>query len=152
MSCKLRPVGYKVVIKPTSVSERTAGGIILTAKTLETDKLATDEGEVVAIADRAFNFDEPSNSDPKVGDVVKFSRYAGMTIRDEKGEIEFRVVEDKDICAVVEPVTVAEVVPIRAVDFDAAMKMPPVNLSGYVDLPKFKIDRPVADEVNGDCA
>lgn len=157
MTCNLRPVEYNVVIKPKAVEAKTAGGIILLDKTVDADKLAADEGEIVAVSDLAFNYDDyPVESRPKVGDVVKFSRYAGTTIRDDKGEIEFRIVKDKDIWAVVEPVREAEVVPIFGSKEYAAkhgldeVKMPPVNLSGYVDLPPRVCGVPDMDQAGYD--
>jgi hypothetical protein len=49
MTCPYKPLEFNVVIELDPVEEKTAGGIILPPSTKEADKLACEEGTLVAI-------------------------------------------------------------------------------------------------------
>lgn len=100
----LRPMEYNVVVEMAPVEERTAGGIILPASKTDRDKLATEEGVLVALSPHAFTYETwpEGESPPAVGDKVLIARYAGA-IHERNGKT-FRILKDKDIVAVVEPV------------------------------------------------
>ncbi len=97
----LLPSEYNVVVKPDAVEEVTKGGIILPVSTTDRDKLAADEGTLVAVSPHAFSYaDWPEgHKPPQVGDRVVFAKYAGSLIK--RGEAEYRVIKDKDVIAVV---------------------------------------------------
>ncbi len=97
----LLPSEYNVVVKPDPVEEVTKGGIILPVSTTDRDKLAADEGTLVAVSPHAFSYaDWPEGQKPpQVGDRVVFARYAGSLIK--RGDTDYRVIKDKDIIAVV---------------------------------------------------
>lgn len=98
----IRPVEFKVVVYPKPVQEVTAGGIHLPPVKVDTDKYATQEATIVAIADKAFSeADIWGSNPPKVGDVVLFAKYAGL-LRKGKDDKDYRVLNDKDVCAVLE--------------------------------------------------
>lgn len=96
----IRPVEYKVLVKPKAVEEKTAGGIYLPDQIKEKEKFAKQEGVLVAVG--AIAFTDPDWLDrPKVGDTVLFDKYAGCTVKGKDGE-EYRLINDKEIGAVYE--------------------------------------------------
>ncbi len=97
----LLPSEYNVVVKPDPVEEVTKGGIIMPVSKTDRDKLAADEGTLVAVSPHAFSYaDWPEGQKPpQVGDRVVFARYAGSLIK--RGDTDYRVIKDKDIIAVV---------------------------------------------------
>ncbi len=99
----LTPVEFFVVVALDPQTEKTAGGIILPNQVKDADKLATQEGELVAVSPLAFNYDNwPEGSrKPQVGDRVLFRRYAGAL--HERDKRDYRLLNDKDIIAIVEP-------------------------------------------------
>lgn len=97
----IRPVEFKVVVYPKPVEEVTKGGIIRPATTVDTDKYATQEATIVAMAEAAFSEDFWGSDRPKVGDVVLFAKYAGLLRKGKDGK-DYRVLNDKDVCAVLE--------------------------------------------------
>ncbi len=98
----IRPVEFKLVVLPKQVEEVTKGGIIVPPTKVDTDKYATQEATIVAIADKAFSeADIWGSNPPKVGDVVLFAKYAGLLRKGADGK-DYRVLNDKDVCAVLE--------------------------------------------------
>ncbi len=97
----LIPSEYNVVVKPDAVEEVTKGGIILPVSTTDRDKLAADEGTLIAVSPHAFSYaDWPEGEKPpQVGDRVVFARYAGSLIK--RGDAEYRILKDSNIIAVV---------------------------------------------------
>lgn len=96
----IRPVEYKVLVKPKKVEEKTAGGIYLPDQARDKEKFAKQEGVLVAVG--AIAFTDPDWLDkPKVGDTVLFDKYAGCTVEGTDGE-EYRLINDKEIGAIYE--------------------------------------------------
>jgi len=99
---KVRPVEFKVLIKPDKIEDRSTGGLYLPDSAREKQQFAVDRGEVIAVGDGFFS--ELPGPIPKIGDKVIFNRYAGSLINlDVDGKREdFRLCNDKDICAIIE--------------------------------------------------
>lgn len=99
----LRPMEFNVIVEMDPVEEKTAGGIILPTSKQERDKLATEEGTLVAVSPHAFTYaDWPQDEAPPVpGERVLIARYSGAI--HERGGKTYRVLKDRDIVAVVEP-------------------------------------------------
>lgn len=97
----LKPMEYNVVVEMDPVEEK-IGSIIIPVAKQERDKLATEEGTLVALSPHAFTYAEwPAGaSPPQAGDRVLIARFAGAI--HERGGKTFRVLKDKDIVAVVE--------------------------------------------------
>ena len=94
---KLRPLGDRVVIKPTPREEMTKSGIVLP----DTAKEKPQEGEVLAIGPGAFdNEGKRQPIDVKVGQKVLYAKYAGTEFKVEGDEL--LIVSQKDILAIVE--------------------------------------------------
>jgi len=97
------PVEYKVLVAPEELRKVTAGGIHLPEATHETEELAQVRGLLVSASPLAFNFDawpDDAPPRPKPGDHVIFGRYAGTLLKGDDGR-DYRLMHDKDICAVV---------------------------------------------------
>lgn len=94
----IRPVEYKVLVKPIKVEKKTAGGIILAESAREKEEFAQSKG--VLIAAGAIAFTDPHWLDcPKPGDTILFDKYAGSSVKGLDGET-YRLINDKEIGAV----------------------------------------------------
>ena len=94
---KLRPLGDRVVIKPTPREEMTKTGIVLP----DTAKEKPQEGLILAVGPgRILDDGKREQIDVKEGDKVLYAKYAGTEFKVE-GE-ELLIVSQKDILAVVE--------------------------------------------------
>jgi len=97
-----KPTGYRVMILPFKVKERTKGGIILADSAREREQLATVVGLVLKLGPDAYKDPDKYPEGPwcKERDWVVFGRYAGARIPIEGGEI--RLLNDDEILAVVD--------------------------------------------------
>ena len=96
-SNKLRPLGDRVVLKPTPREEMTKSGIVLP----DTAKEKPQEGTILAVGPgKTLDDGTREKMDVAVGDRVLYSKYAGTDFKVE-GE-ELLIVSQKDILAVVE--------------------------------------------------
>jgi chaperonin GroES len=94
---KLRPLGDRVVVKPTPREDMTKSGIVLP----DTAKERPQEGEVLAAGPgRILDDGKREAMDIKVGDKVLYAKYAGTEFKID-GE-ELLIVSQKDILAIVE--------------------------------------------------
>ena len=93
---KLRPLGDRVVVKPSAREEMTKSGIVLP----DTVKEKPQEGEVLAAGPGKMLDDGKREAmDVKVGDKVLYAKYAGTEFKVD-GE-ELLIVSQKDILAIV---------------------------------------------------
>lgn len=102
MTCPLKPMEFNVVVEMDPTESVTKGGIILVESQKERDKLAAEEGVLVASSPHAFTYASDWPEDyppPQVGQRVLIKRYQGI-IREHGGK-DYRIVSDKDILAVV---------------------------------------------------
>ena len=96
-STKLRPLGDRLVIKPTPREEMTKTGIVLP----DTAKEKPQEGIVLAAGPGAFDSEGKRTAmDVKEGQKVLYAKYAGTEFKVE-GE-ELLIVSQKDVLAIVE--------------------------------------------------
>lgn len=97
-------IEYKVLVRPRKAEERTKGGIVLPEQIVEKDQHAAMEGVIAGMSPFAFSYEEwPIHAKkPRLGDVVVFARYSGITQKGSDG-IEYRIMNDKDIVAVRRP-------------------------------------------------
>ena len=97
ISSKLRPLGDRVVIKPTAREEMTKSGIVLP----DTAKEKPQEGTILAAGPgRILDDGKREAMDVKKGDKVLYAKYAGTEFKVEGDEL--LIVSQKDILAVVE--------------------------------------------------
>jgi chaperonin GroES len=74
----LRPLGDKVVVKPSDAEERSAGGIFLP----DSAKAKPQEGTVIAVGQgRILDNGERNAMNVSVGDVVIYSKYGGTEFK-----------------------------------------------------------------------
>jgi chaperonin GroES len=106
------PVEYKVLIKPDEVEEKSKGGIIIPQTVQAMEKNAMCKGRIEMISDTAFTYFDAGcmtyyavfakyPTTPQVGDHVLFGKYAGAVWKGDD-EVSYRIVNDKDIIAVIE--------------------------------------------------
>ena len=96
-SSKLKPLGDRVVIKPTPREEMTKSGIVLP----DTAKEKPQEGEILAVGPgKTLDDGSRETMDVSVGQKVLYAKYAGTEFKVEGDEL--LIVSQKDILAVVE--------------------------------------------------
>jgi chaperonin GroES len=94
---KLRPLGDRVVIKPTPREEMTKSGIVLP----DTAKEKPQEGEILAVGPgRILDDGKREAMDVKEGMKVLYAKYAGTEFKVDGDEL--LIVSQKDILAIVE--------------------------------------------------
>jgi chaperonin GroES len=94
---KLRPLGDRVVVRPSEREEMTKSGIVLP----DTAKEKPQEGTIVAAGPgRILDDGTRESMDVKAGDKVLYAKYAGTEFKIE-GE-DLLIVKQSDILAVVE--------------------------------------------------
>jgi len=96
-----QPTGWRLIVLPFKMDERTKGGIIMNETTLEKQQVASQCGNVLAMGPQCYKDKERYPEGPwcKVGDWVIFARYAGSRIQIEGGEI--RLLNEDEILATV---------------------------------------------------
>jgi len=90
---KLKPLGNRIVAQPITEEETTKSGIIL-PDTVDKEKKA--EGKVLAIGEG----EKIAKLGLKVGDKVIFGKYAGEEVKID--EVEYKILSDEDVLAVIE--------------------------------------------------
>jgi chaperonin GroES len=94
---KLRPLGDRVVIKPTAREDMTKSGIVLP----DTAKEKPQEGTVIAVGPgRILDDGKREQMDLKVDQKVLYAKYAGTEFKIEGDDL--LIVSQKDILAIVE--------------------------------------------------
>jgi chaperonin GroES len=93
----IRPLGEKILVKPTEVKEVKKGGIIIP----DTAKEKPQEGEVVAVGRGKKTEDGKIIAlDVKVGDKVLYGKYSGTEVKfDDK---EYLIMSQDDILGIIE--------------------------------------------------
>ena len=99
------PTGWRLIVLPFKMDEKTKGGIIMNETTLEKQQVASQCGNVLAMGPQCYKDKERYPNGPwcKVGDWVIFARYAGSRIQIEGGEI--RLLNEDEILATVQDPT-----------------------------------------------
>lgn len=94
---KIRPLGDRVIVKPTEEKEVKKGGIIIP----DTAKEKPQEGEVIAVG--PGKVDETGKKIPmdvKAGDKILYGKYSGTEIKiDDK---EYLIMHQEDILGIIE--------------------------------------------------
>ena len=94
---KLRPLGDRVIVKPTAREEMTKSGIVLP----DTAKEKPQEGTILAVGPgRILDDGKREQIDVKKGDSVLYAKYAGTEFKIDDEEL--LIVSQKDILAIVE--------------------------------------------------
>ena len=96
-----KPTGWRILILPFKMSEKTKGGVIMNESTLERQQVASQCGNVLAMGSECYKDKERYPTGPwcKIGDWVVFARYAGSRINIEGGEV--RLINEDEVLATV---------------------------------------------------
>ena len=96
-----KPTGWRLLVLPFKMKEKTKGGIIMSDVTIERQQVASQCGLVVALGDQCYDKERyPEGPWCKKGDWVVFARYAGSRIQIDGGEV--RLLNDDEILATIE--------------------------------------------------
>ncbi|MBM3802795.1 MAG: co-chaperone GroES [Acidimicrobiia bacterium] len=95
----ISPLGYRVLVRPDALEERTKGGIVIPATEREKFDRAQQTGVLVAVGTTAWKeYAEPLAS---VGDRVVFARYGGAHMTGKDGVL-YRLLNDEQVVASVD--------------------------------------------------
>ena len=96
-----QPTGWRLLVLPFKMNEKTKGGVIMNESTLERQQVASQCGNVLAMGSECYKDKERYPTGPwcKVGDWVVFARYAGSRIQIEGGEV--RLLNEDEVLATV---------------------------------------------------
>ena len=74
-----KPTGWRMLVLPFRMDEKTKGGILLGDQTIDRQQVASQCGNVIAMGDACYKDKERYPNGPwcAVGDWVVFARYAG---------------------------------------------------------------------------
>jgi len=97
-----KPTGWRIMVLPYKMKEKTKGGIVLAETTLEKQQVASQCGLVLAMGPQCYKDKERYPEGPwcKVNDWVMFARYAGSRIKIDGGEI--RLLNDDEVLATID--------------------------------------------------
>ena len=97
-----KPTGWRLLVLPFKMKEKTKGGVILAEDTLERQQVASQVGLVMAMGPDCYKDKERYADGPwcKVNDWVMFARYAGSRVKIEGGEI--RMLNDDEVLATID--------------------------------------------------
>ena len=96
------PTGWRILVMPFKVKEKTEGGIIIAQETLDRARVATQVGYVLKMGDLRYKDDDKYPTGPwcKEKDWVIFARYAGSRMEIDGGEI--RMLNDDEILGTID--------------------------------------------------
>jgi chaperonin GroES len=96
MAKALKPLGDRVVVKPSTKEEVTKSGLVLP----DTAKEKPQEGEVIAVGPgRVLDDGKRLSAEVKQGDKVLYAKYAGTEFKLEEDEL--LILSERDILAIV---------------------------------------------------
>ena len=95
------PTGWRMLILPFKMGEKTKGGVVLADETIERSQVASTCGLVLRMGPYCYNKQKfPEGPWCKKGDWVIFARYAGSRILIDGGEV--RLLNDDEILATID--------------------------------------------------
>jgi chaperonin GroES len=100
-----KPTGWRMLVLPFRMDEKTKGGLLLGGETIDRQQVASQCGNIIAMGDACYVDKERYPNGPwcKVGDWVVFARYAGSRIEIDGGEV--RLLNEDEVLATVEDPT-----------------------------------------------
>ena len=95
------PTGWRMLILPFKMGEKTKGGVVLADETIERSQVASTCGLVLRMGPYCYDKEKfPEGPWCKKGDWVIFARYAGSRILIDGGEV--RLLNDDEILATID--------------------------------------------------
>ena len=100
-----KPTGWRILVLPFKMDDKTKGGVILNESTLEKQQVGSQVGNVLAMGPESYKGKIFENSGPwcKKGDWVVFRAYSGTRMKIYGKE--FRLINDDTVEAVVDDPT-----------------------------------------------
>ena len=97
-----QPTGWRMLVLPFKMKEKTKGGLVLAETTLERQQVASQVGLVMAMGPQCYKDKERYPEGPwcKVKDWVMFARYASSRIKIDGGEM--RLLNDDEVLATID--------------------------------------------------
>ena len=97
-----KPTGWRMLVLPFKMKEKTKGGILITDDVVERAQVASTCGLVLALGPDCYKDKERYPDGPwcKKGSWIIFARYAGSRIKIDGGEV--RLLNDDEVLATVE--------------------------------------------------
>ena len=97
-----QPKGYKLLISPVEVDEKTEGGVYMPDALRDAEGIASIIGFVVSMGPDAYKDEKKFPTGPwcKKGQWVIFARYAGSRLPIEGGEV--RLLNDDEVLGTIE--------------------------------------------------
>ena len=97
-----QPTGWRMVVLPFKMADKTKGGLHLVQETLERQQVGSTCGLVLAQGPDCYNDKDRYPEGPwcKTGDWVIFARYAGSRIQIDGGEV--RLLNDDEVLATID--------------------------------------------------
>ena len=97
-----QPTGWRLLVLPFKMKEKTKGGLMLAETTLEKQQVASQVGLVMAMGPDCYKDKERYSDGPwcKVNDWIMFARYAGSRIKIDGGEM--RLLNDDEVLATID--------------------------------------------------
>ena len=95
------PAGWRLVVMPLKIKEKTKGGVLLTDKVVEESQWTTNVGLVMKMGDLCYKDEIKFPTGPwcKEKDWILFGRYAGARIKIDGGEL--RILNDDEVMGIV---------------------------------------------------
>lgn len=99
---RLEVLGYRILIIPEEIKEKTKGGIIIPDESKERLELGVTKGKVIGKGEKSFLDEDgkPLKRQPKIGDIVVFAKYSGLPV--ECDDVMYRIMNDADVLAIEE--------------------------------------------------
>ena len=95
-----KPTGWRMIVLPFKMPEKSKGGLYFGQETLEKQQVASTCGLVLAQGPYWYDKEKfPEGPWCKVGDWVIFARYAGSRIQIDGGEV--RILNDDEVLATI---------------------------------------------------
>ena len=96
-----KPTGWRMIVLPFKMPEKSKGGLYFGQETLEKQQVASTCGLVLALGPHCYDKEKfPEGPRCKKGDWVIFARYAGSRIQIDGGEV--RILNDDEVLASIE--------------------------------------------------
>ena len=97
-----QPTGWRLLVLPFKMKEKTKGGLHLAETTLEKQQVASQVGLVMAMGPDCYKDKERYSDGPwcKVNDWIMFARYAGSRIKIDGGEM--RLLNNDEVLATID--------------------------------------------------
>ena len=96
-----QPTGWRLVVLPFKMKEKTKGGIFLGQDTLERQQVGSNCGLVLAMGPHCYDKGKfPEGPWCKKGEWIIFAKYAGSRIQIDGGEV--RLLNDDEVLATID--------------------------------------------------